>query len=110
MYEKRIGQIIHDRRVELNLSMENVANAMGTTKATVSRWESGVIKNLKTSHIYMLSQILYLPVEALLGDDVPIEDGELISAKISLKKKIDSITDLDKIKQIDNFAAFIIKK
>lgn len=110
MNDKKIGQVIHDRRVELKLSMEDVASAMGTTKATVSRWESGIIKTLKTSHLYMLSQILYLPIDALLGESIPIDDGELIAAKIALKKKIDGITDLEKVKQIDDFTAFVTKK
>ena len=110
MNEKKIGQIIHNRRVQLGLSMEDIAKAMGTTKATVSRWESGVIKTLKTSHVYLLSQILYLPIDAFMGEDVPIEDGQLISLKASIKKKIDAIGDREKLKQIDDFTSFICKK
>ena len=109
MEGKRIGQVIHDRRVELKMSLEDVARAMGTTKATVSRWESGVVKTIKHPQIQLLSKVLFLPIDAILGEDgTPIEDSEIVIAKNSLKQKIDAIQKLETIKQVDSFVDFLV--
>jgi len=110
MDDKKVGDIIHDRRTELNMSLDDVARAMGTSKATVSRWESGVIKNLKLPYLRMLSQILYMPIEAFLGDDVVFEDPKTTSLKIHIKKKIDSVNEYEVLKQIGDFTDFVTRK
>ena len=38
---KGIGKIIKKNRLELNLTLEDVAKAVGVSKSTVQRWESG---------------------------------------------------------------------
>lgn len=111
MEDKKIGKIIHDRRIDLKMSLEEVAIAMGTTKATVSRWENGVIKTLKHPQLYALSKVLYLPIDVILGEvESPEQSSDLAAAKIELKRKIDSIEDLEKVKQIDEFTSFVIRK
>ena len=74
-----IGSIIRDRRLELNMTQEDLANAVGATKATVSRWESGDIHKMKRSMIAALSRVLRLdPMlflqqeEVLLPDEVDV--------------------------------------
>ena len=74
-----IGSIIRDRRKELNMTQDDLAKAVGTTKATVSRWESGDIHKMKRSMIVSLCRVLRLdPVlflqqeEVLMPDEVDI--------------------------------------
>ena len=52
-----IGSIIRDRRKELNMTQEDLAIAVGTTKATVSRWESGDIHKMKRSMMAALARV-----------------------------------------------------
>lgn len=52
------GSMIHNRRIELNLTMKQVADAVGVSEATVSRWESGEISDMRHSRIVSLSKIL----------------------------------------------------
>ena len=42
-----IGEMIRNRRKELDKTQDDIARAVGVTKATVSRWESGDIHKMK---------------------------------------------------------------
>lgn len=37
-----IGELIHNRRKELKLTLEEVGNAVGVSKSTVRKWETGI--------------------------------------------------------------------
>lgn len=58
-----IGDIIKNRRKEMNMTQEDLAKIVHTTKATVSRWESGDIHKMKTSMILAVSKALNLDLE-----------------------------------------------
>lgn len=55
-----LGDIVRNKRIELNMTQEDLAKAVGTTKATVSRWESGDIHKMKRSMIAAVSVALHL--------------------------------------------------
>ena len=42
---------IKQRRIELGLTMADVAQSVGVSEATISRWESGDIANMKRDKI-----------------------------------------------------------
>lgn len=62
-----IGEIMKDRREELGLTLEQVGEYIGVGKATVQRYESGEIKNLKQETIEKLSQVLKVTPSYLMG-------------------------------------------
>lgn len=69
-----IGDKMHERRLELGLTLEDVAKAVGVGKSTVRKWENGMIKNMGRDKIAALARVLHLcPVEFVptAGDDVP---------------------------------------
>lgn len=51
-------QIIKNRRIELGLTLLDVAKYVGVSEATVSRWESGDIANMKRDKISLLAEVL----------------------------------------------------
>lgn len=55
-----LGELIHIRRKELNLTLEEVGNAVGVSKSTVRKWETGYISNMKRDKIALLSKTLKL--------------------------------------------------
>ncbi len=68
------NNLIKNRRIELGLTQLDIAKATGVTEATVSRWESGQISNMRRSKIAALSKILQLSPSELMGmepDPVP---------------------------------------
>ena len=65
-----IGKIIYNRRKELNLTLEDVGNAVGVGKSTVRKWEVGIIENIKRDKIAKLAEVLQIsPVILINGDD-----------------------------------------
>lgn len=53
-----IKDIIKKRRIELGLTMLDVAKAVGVSEATVSRWESGNIANMGRSKVAALAKAI----------------------------------------------------
>jgi len=62
-----IKDIIKRRRLELGLTMLDVAKAVGVSEATVSRWESGNIANMGRSRVAALAKVLRLSPKVLMG-------------------------------------------
>lgn len=63
-----IGNLIKNRRIALGLTMKDVANAVGVSEATVSRWEAGEISNMKRNRISALANILNISPLEIMGD------------------------------------------
>lgn len=67
-----VNEIIKRRRLELELTLKDVAKVMGVTEATVSRYESGDIKNMGIDKIESLSRVLRCSPGFLMGwEDEP---------------------------------------
>lgn len=62
-----IKDILKNRRTELGLTQLDVANAVGVSEATVSRWESGDIANMKRSRIASLASVLKISPSIIMG-------------------------------------------
>lgn len=61
-----VGQLIRNRRTELGYTQKYLADLVGTTEATVSRWESGDIANMKRDKIAALARALRIPPAVLM--------------------------------------------
>ena len=46
-----VKDILRNKRLELGLTMKEVADAVGVSEGTVSRWESGKIGNMRRDRI-----------------------------------------------------------
>lgn len=69
MTDVNIGKIIHDRRSELGLTMKELAEKVGVAEGTISRWESGEIKNMRRDAVAALAKALNLSPKILMGWD-----------------------------------------
>ncbi|MFC1256489.1 MULTISPECIES: LexA family protein [Staphylococcus] len=62
------------KRKELNLTLEDVGNAVGVGKSTVRKWENGDIENMKRDKIEKLSKVLKVsPMDILGFEDTSLE-------------------------------------
>lgn len=102
--EKNIGSFIRKRRLELKLTMKQVAASCDVSESTVSRWETGEIDNIKRGSIYLLSKALYLPIETILGieSDKKIINAEVIIKMNKLESKLLDCT-IEELNQIEKF-------
>ncbi len=64
-----IKEKLKNRRKELNMTMLDVANKVGVSEATVSRWESGDIANMRRDKIVSLANALQVTPSFIMGDD-----------------------------------------
>ena len=65
------------RRFELNLTLEEVAKKLNTSKPTIQRYESGVIDNVPFDKVEQLAEILQTTPSWLLGwEDVNLSEEE----------------------------------
>jgi transcriptional regulator with XRE-family HTH domain len=62
---QNFGQYASRRRLELDLSEEDVARKMGVSKNTVIRFEQGAVKDAKAENIFALARALKWTPEQL---------------------------------------------
>ena len=77
---------LKQRRIELGLTMKEVANAVGVSESTVSRWEAGNIANMKRNRLVSLANILQIPINELIQNDLPEFTAK---DERDIKKKLD---------------------
>lgn len=70
-----ISKKLRDRRKELNLTMLEVAQRTGVSEATVSRWESGDIANMRRDKIVALAKALQVAPAFIMGWDEAVSAG-----------------------------------
>lgn len=61
------NDIIKTRRLELGLTLREVADAVGVSEGTVSRWESGDIANMRRDKISKLAVVLRIDPSIIMG-------------------------------------------
>lgn len=84
----KLGDLITNKRKKKGLTMRDLANLVGVSEGTVSRWESGEIDNMRRDNIAQVAKVLDIPIHAMMGWAAP-DDLELSSIPgISVIKKI----------------------
>lgn len=84
-----VKDLIRTRRLSLNLTMKDLAQKVGVTEATISRWESGDIENMRRDKISALSKALHIPLEVLMGwEDITKDNAEIEQRISSLELEI----------------------
>ena len=81
-----IKDILSQRRKELNLTMKQVADKVGVSEGTISRWESGKIADMRRDKIMAYAQALNISPAIIMGwDNV---DSSSTSESIHAGKRI----------------------
>lgn len=85
-----IGTQIKNRRMQMNLSQEELAQRVFVTRQTVSNWETE--KSYPDIHsVLMLSQVFGTTVDALLKEDIPQMKSEINQNEIKRFNRYSSI-------------------
>lgn len=61
---------LKQRRKELGLTMHEVADSVGVSEATISRYESGNIQNMRQNRIAKYAQVLRVPASAFVDENM----------------------------------------
>lgn len=65
---------LRQRRKELGLTMKQVADAVGVSEATISRYESGNIKNMRRDRIDKYAKILRVDLLDMIDFEEQVEE------------------------------------
>lgn len=101
--------IIKHRRIALGLTQAELAEAVGVNEATVSRWESGNIEDMRRSRIIALAKVLRLSPNILMGwkDEEDFKLGNLLLMQDDdLIEVIKTLTNLPQ-EQLTNLTAIV---
>ena len=80
---KELNRRIKQKRQKLGLTLREVADRLGVQEATVQRYESGKIKNIKHETVRKLAEILRCSPSWLMGFDIPSKsESEMVASKI----------------------------
>ncbi len=60
-----LSDLLRDKRQQLGMTMEQVAQIVGVSRATIHRWESGITKKISSDKIALLAEALGLSVGML---------------------------------------------
>lgn len=78
----KIGERIKQRRLSLNLSVDDLAVKINKNRATIYRYENGDIENLPINILEPLANALHTTPSYLLGWTNENTDDNLISVKL----------------------------
>lgn len=73
-----IKKMLKEQRLSLGLTMKQVAEAVGVSESTISRWESGAIANMTREKIVLLSKALHISPADIMGWTERKEDNFVI--------------------------------
>ncbi len=62
-----LGNKLKQRRLELDMTLEEVGNIVGVSKSTVQKWETGDIENMRRDKIALLAKALKVSPLFIMG-------------------------------------------
>lgn len=87
---KSVKDIIKEKRKEYGMTMKELADNLGVSSGTISRWESGEIYNMRRDAIASLAKTLDISPAILIGctsdDSTPHQSSTATEYEILLKK------------------------
>lgn len=95
MTNTEIGIRIAERRIQLGLTMDDVAQKIGVAKSTVQRYEKGQIQKIKLPVVESIASALFVNPDWLIGNtDDPAPRTSYASSKVP-----DNILPLPRMKE-----------
>lgn len=80
----KIGDLLRYKRLEKKLTLQEVADHIGCSKMTISKYENGRVENIGKDKIVALSNLLDInPIQFIDGLDM---DLAIAGSEISLKR------------------------
>lgn len=86
--------IIKTRRSTLGLTLDDIARRVGVSGATVSRWESGDIENIRRDKIAKLAEALQVTPAYLMGWENASGEQDLILTALDTAKRLNAPVDV----------------
>ena len=92
-----IKDVLNRRRTELGLTMKQVAETVGVSEGTISRWESGDIANMRRDKIKALANALHISPSIIMGweeEPSPAARRVPVYGRVAAGIPLEAITDI----------------
>ncbi len=91
-----IGERIKSSRIELNITQEELARYIGSTKQTIHKYETGIISNIPLNKLSLIATKLKTTPAYLMGwEDYPFQLKETAEREIETRKSMVPIEDVN---------------
>lgn len=91
--------ILRTRRKALGLTLEEIAQATDVTRATVQRWESGSISNVRYDKLAKLADVLQVTPAFLMGVSEP-GDKEKTPEEMELEEYMEYLKNRSEMRML----------
>lgn len=98
-----VGERLKNRRLELDLTLEEVGSLCGVSKSTVMKWENGEIENMKRDKIVLIAKALKVEPIYVLGIDDDQKIIKLPSNKIPILGSVAAGVPIECIQDIKGY-------
>ena len=99
-----IGERIRAKRLELNISLEELAKGIGVATQTIFKYEKDIVTNIPLSKIKAIADKLDTTPAYLMG----WEEETISPLKQTLIKKIEAMTE-DELQKLEQIIALVLK-
>lgn len=98
---KKIAERIKSKRLELNMSYQDLSDKTGISRSTLQRYETGYIKNLPIDKFELIANALNISASSLMGlkEETPISQEQQLINTISNYLYENSKVTLSEIKR-----------
>lgn len=93
-----VNVLIRYRREELGMTMKELAEKVGVSEGTISRWESGQIQNMKRDKIAKLAEALDVSPSVLMNWEEFYDDR---TAKNKLAKELCELAEMSDTRNVE---------
>ena len=102
-----LGEKIAKQRKELNYTQEQLADILGVSRQSISKWESDIVYP-ETEKLIELGKIFDCSMDYLLKEDVMEKDGAQTSIFSEISKKAITPENKEKSKKILKIVGIIL--
>lgn len=88
-----VKDIIKEHRIALDLTMKELAKKIGVSEATISRWESGDIANMKRDKARDLAKALGIPIRVIMEWDETEQEEPIKKEQRELLEMYESLPE-----------------
>ena len=91
-----MGNYLADRRTELGYTQKEIADMVGVTEATVSRWESGAIANMRRDKINLLALALHTTPDFIMTGNISVPSPDVTEDTVTFPVLVDVAAGYDR--------------
>lgn len=97
------GERIKKLRERNNLTQEQLAKRLNTTKQTISKYEKGIVTNIPSDRLETMAEILHTTPEYILGwEEIQKNNDTITDAVVRMRTNEEFLSLVEKLIHLDD--------